>query len=325
MYCLTCDIEIRTAEGLVRLDHAESVKIAKQADSLCDTATLTLPRRIRWRNVAKNPIRRGDSIRISLGYDGRNHLAFVGLVRRVEPNTPMVIEAQDMMCQFQRREARKMAYTSVTLDRLLSDQGIDAEIRGSQSLGAYRVECNTVSELLDALKKQGIRSMMRIGAGSEPRMYAGLAMSPADARTFDFDDHTNIASRSQLQYQTADEVRFLVRVKNNSTAVEGRRTNKRIKPVEVGCQDGELRTFNVVGMTEAEMQDYARQQLSRLERGGLSGSLTVFGGQIVDKLDAVRLTLDGTAIGTYQVERNTIEWGTSGFRQKLTIGTQLSS
>ena len=324
MYQLTCDIQIQTTEGLVRLTHAQSVSIEKHADTLCDVAKVTLPRRIRWRNVAKNPIRRGDPLKISLGYDNRNHLAFVGVVRRVLPNTPMQIEAQDPMCLYQTREAKKKAYTSTTLNQLLADQGLNAEMKGTQSIGAYRVECNTVSELLDALKKQGIRTMMRIGAGSEPKLYAGLAMSPSDARTFDFDDHTNVASRADLRYEPADEVRFLVRVKNNSTVQEGKRKHKSVKPVEVGYKDGELRTFNVINMTESEMKDYANAQLKKLKQGGLSGSLTVFGGEIIDKLDQLRITLDGESVGTWQVDRNDITWGPAGFRQTLTIGSKLS-
>lgn len=324
MYCLTCDIEIRTTEGLVRLSHAESVTIDKRSDALCDTAKLALPRRVRWCNVEKNPIRRGDQIKISLGYDGRNHLAFVGFVRRVLPTTPLCIEAQDPMCLFQTAEARKVAYTSVSLNRLLADQGVSAEIKGTQNIGAYRVECNTVSELLAALHKQGVRTMYRIGAGTEPRLYAGMAMSPTDLRTFDFDDHRNIVSRADLRYETADEVRFLVRVKNHSSVTADGRKHKSIAPVEVGEQDGELRTFNVVGMSPEEMKDYALSQLERLKRGGLSGSFTVFGGEIVDKLDAVRLTLDGAAVGTWQVSANNITWGQGGFRQKLTIDGKLN-
>ena len=323
MYKLTCNIEISTAEGQIPLDHCANVEVKKHADTLCDTAEITLPRRVRWRNVAKNPIRRGDAVRISLGYDGRNHLAFVGTVRRVQPNIPMVIECVDTMAKYQTQEAKKKAYTATTLNQLLKDQGIDADIKGTQSIGAYRVECNTVSELLDALKKQGVRSMMRIGAGSEPKMYAGMAMSPSDQRTFDFDDHRNIASRASLQYAPADEVRFLVRVKNLSTKTEGKRKNKRIAPVEIGYKDGELRTFNVINMTEAEMRKYAEEQLALLKKGGLSGSFDVFGGEIIDKLDLVRLTLDGEDAGTWQIEKNDISWGDGGFRQRLTVGSKV--
>ncbi len=64
MYCLTCDISIRTAEGLIRLTHAQSITVSKHADRLVDTATIVLPRRIRWRNVDKNPIRRGNEVSI---------------------------------------------------------------------------------------------------------------------------------------------------------------------------------------------------------------------------------------------------------------------
>lgn len=52
MHRLTCDIEINTADGLIRRDHAQSVTIAKHSEQLCDVATVALPRRIHWRNVA---------------------------------------------------------------------------------------------------------------------------------------------------------------------------------------------------------------------------------------------------------------------------------
>lgn len=320
MYRLTCSIEIRCSEGVLRLSHASEIEIKKDAGVLCDTLRLTLPKIIRWRGAERNPIRRGDEIRVWLGYNDRNRLAFVGLVRKIEPHTPMVIEAQDMMCRYQTVDAKKKAYTSTTLNTLLKDQGVDCVIKGTQSVGAYRVECNTVSELLSSLHRQGIRSMMRIGGSDEPTMYSGLIISPPDVRTFLADERT-IADKSKLQYAHADSVRFLVRVKNNSTTKAKRRDMKR---VEVGYKDGELRTFNVINMTEAEMREYAEVQYAKLQQGGLSGEVTLFGGEIVDKLDGVRVIIEGHDEGVYQVERNNITWGSGGFRQCLTINTKLS-
>lgn len=48
-----------------------------------------------------------------------------------------------------------------------------SKITGTQSIGAYRVECDTVSELLYALKKQGVFSMMRRGRAerTSPRIH----------------------------------------------------------------------------------------------------------------------------------------------------------
>lgn len=324
MLHLTCHITIETASGTLTLESATEVSIKKDTDVLCDTATITLPRRVRWKNAKECPITRGCSVRIMLGYNGRNHLAFVGTVRTVSPATPMVIECVDLMAQYQAQQTIKKSYASTTLNQLLADQGIAAQIKGTQSIGAYRVECNTVSELLDALKKQGIRSLMRIGAGTEPVLYAGMAMSATDARTFSFSNLSNMVSRAGLQYTPQDSVRFLVRVKNLSTKESGKRSGKNTKPIEVGFADGELRTFNVINMTKEEMKTYANEQLERLKHGGLSGDFTAFGGEIVDKLDAVHISLDGTDLGTWQVEKNTITWGASGFRQKITIGTKLS-
>lgn len=318
MYYLSCGIEIETTEGTVRLRWCESVTIQKLVEKLCDTCTVTLPRRLRWSNVQKNPIRRGDRIRIKLGYNGDNRLAFVGRVRAIKPGIPMTIECQDEMCLYQTQKAVKMAYPQADLQTMLHDQGIEAVINGRQTLGSYRVECNTVAELLSALGGQGIRAMYRIGAGDNPVMYAGLGIRPTDARKFNFDDHQNLVSRAELNYTPADSVRFLVRVKNLST-----NGAKCVKKVEVGDTDGELRTFNVINMDENQMKTYAEQQMKQLQQGGLSGSLVAFGSEIVDKHDSVCLRLDDVNVGRYDVMGNEIRWGADGFRQKITIGTKL--
>lgn len=320
MYSLTCDIEIRTAAGPLRLRHASAVQISKSADRLCDTLSLTLPRRVRWRNIDKNPIRRGDPVRVSLGYDGRDSLAFVGVVARVVPGAPMVVEAQDPMCLLQARGAVKKSYASVTLDRLLADQGLRAEVTGRQSLGAYRVESATVAELLDALSRQGVRSMMRVGAGAEPRLYAGLVIVPPDRRVFTADDRRNVADRSGLRYEADGTAPVLVRVKSHPAA--GR---KGPAVVEAGSSGGSVHTFNVVGLTADEARQYALARLESLKAGGLSGSVTLFGGQVVDKLDALSVTLDGHRRGTWQVDRVEVSWGPGGFRQALTLGPRITA
>lgn len=320
MYSLTCDIEIRTAAGPLRLRHASAVQISKSADRLCDTLSLALPRRVRWRNIDKNPIRRGDPIRVSLGYDGRDRLAFAGVVARVVPGAPMVVEAQDPMSLLQAREAVRKSYASVTLDRLLADQGLEAAVLGRQSLGAYRVESATVAELLDALRRQGVRSMMRIGAGAEPRLYAGLVIAPPDRRVFTADDRRNVADRSGLRYEADGTAPVLVRVKSHSAA--GRRAPA---VVEAGRGGGSVHTFNVVGLTDAEARQYALARLESLKAGGLSGVVTLFGGQVVDKLDAISLTLDGRHCGTWQADRVDISWGPGGFRQALTLGPRVTT
>ena len=44
---------------------------------------LTLPKRMLWDSKEGAPLRRGDKVRISLGYDDDLQLAFVGYIREI--------------------------------------------------------------------------------------------------------------------------------------------------------------------------------------------------------------------------------------------------
>lgn len=312
MYTLTCLIQFYTSQGRIDFDSAASVHIRKDADQLCDTCQITLPRRVNWLNIEANPISRGDRVVVSLGYNGQNQTAFVGYVRTVQPNAPTVVECACPMCLTQQMPAKRLAYSNTTLNQVLTDQGLQAEITGSQAIGAFRIESHTVAQLLDSLKQQGFRFMYRLGAGSEPRLYAGIMIDPADRRQFQFEEGRNIVSRDNLKLAHPDTLRFRVVVKSVGHTAQGRQ-------VELGDADGELRTFNVADMSEAEMKDYGQQQLQRLKQATLSGSFTAFGGQLVDKLDRLQLRLPESQPLDCIAQKIEIEWGVNGFRQTITI------
>lgn len=99
--------------------------------------------------------------------------------------------------------------------------------------------------------------------------------------------------------------------------------NKKIR-VEVGDADGERRTLHTYNKTESELKAWAEQEMKRLKRDGLTGSLTTFGYRLVDKLDAVGIKIDGEKQGVYQVKKNVIKYGTGGFRQEITLGQRVA-
>lgn len=72
------------------------------------------------------------------------------------------------MFNLKQMPAKKMAYRSVTLEKLLKDQGISyrLNVMGEQSLGAYRVTADTVAALLGKLSQQGIRSFFAMRTGN---------------------------------------------------------------------------------------------------------------------------------------------------------------
>lgn len=316
MFKLCAKVEI-SGDRSWSLDFVTAVEITRDTEKLTSEAKITLPKKMKWDGSADIPVRRGDSVRISLGYDDNLQLAFVGYVRDVGFKTPIVITCEDDMFKLKQMPAKKKAYRSVTLETLLKDQGITyrLNIMGEQSLGAYRVTADTVASLLGKLSEQGVRSFFRYENG-EPVLYCGVLFERDSTPSQVFKTGLNIISDQSLQQQKAENMRLRVK------AVSLMPNNKKIK-VEVGDADGEHRTLHTYNKTESELKAWAEQEIKRLKRDGLTGSFTTFGASLVDCLDAIGLIIDGKKAGVYQVKKNVIKYGTSGYRQEITLGLRV--
>lgn len=318
MFRLCSKVEI-SGDRLWSLDFVTAVEITRDTEKLTTEAKITLPKKLKWNGSSEIPVRRGDSVRISLGYDDDLQLAFVGYVRDVGCKTPVVITCEDEMFRLKQMPAVKKAYRSVTLETLLKDQGITCllNIMGEQSLGAYRVTADTVASLLGKLSEQGVRSFFRYENG-EPVLYCGVVFERGSAPSQVFRTGLNIISDQSLRQQKAENMRLRVK------AVSLMPDNKKIK-VEVGDADGELRTLHTYNKTESELKAWAEQEIRRLKRDGLTGSFTTFGASLVDCLDTIGIVIDGNRAGVYQVRKNAIRYGESGFRQEITLGPRVGN
>ena len=317
MFRLCAKVEIK-GDRSWSLNFVTAVEITRDTEKLTAEAKITLPKKVKWDGAAEIPVRRGDSVRISLGYDDNLQLAFVGWVRDVGFKTPVVITCEDDMFKLKQLPAVKKAYRSVSLETLLKDQGIThrLNIMGEQSLGAYRVTADTVASLLGKLSEQGIRSFFRYENG-EPVLYSGVLFERDTSPAQVFKTGLNIISDQSLQQQKAENMRLRVK------AVSLLPDNKKIK-IEVGDSDGEHRTIHTYNKTESELKAWAEQEIKRLKRDGLSGSFTSFGFKLVDPLDAIGLVIDGSKMGVYQVKKVVVKFGDGGFRQEITLGLRVA-
>ena len=123
MYRLTAKIEI-TGSKSWKFDKVTEVDITLDTEQLTDTCKITLPKRIKWDGEAEIPVKRGDSIKVWLGYGDDLELAFVGYVRNVGFKTPIVLTCEDEMFKLKQMAATKKAYKNVNLETLLKDQGL---------------------------------------------------------------------------------------------------------------------------------------------------------------------------------------------------------
>lgn len=316
MYRLTAKIEITGAKSW-QLDFVTEVEITRDTEKLTDICKITLPKKIKWDGENEVPVKRGDAIKVWLGYDDRNELAFAGYVKEVGFKTPIVLECEDEMFKLKQMAAIKKAYKSTTLEQLLKDQGLtDVKVMGEQTLGAYRVTADTVASLLGKLQENGIRSFFRCEDG-KPVLYSGVIFERGTGVSQVFATGVNIINDQSLEQQKADTMRL------NVKAVSILPNNKKIK-VEVGDADGERRTITTYNKTESQLKAWAEQEIKRLKRDGLKGSLTTFGYKLVDKLDTVGVKIDGTPMGVYQVKKNVIKYGSGGYRQEVTLGLRVA-
>lgn len=317
MYRLTAKIEI-TGSKSWKLDKVTEVEISLDTEQLTDTCKITLPKRIKWDGAAEIPVRRGDAVRVWLGYDDRLQPAFTGYVRDVGFKTPVVLLCEDEMFKLKQLPAVKKAYKSVTIEKLLKEQNIGYKINvfGEQSLGQYRVTAETVASLLGHLHENGIRSFFRYENG-EPVLYCGVLFEREESPAQVFATGVNIISDQSLEQQKAENIRLRVK------AISMMPDNKKIK-IELGDADGEPRTLHAYNKTESELRAWAEQEIKRLKRDGLKGSFTTFGAKLVDKLTAIGIKIDGEKKGVYQVKKNVIKYGTSGFRQEITLGARIA-
>lgn len=312
MYVLNAKIEIQGDKSW-QVPFVTSVEITRDTEKLTDECKVTLPKRIKWDGEVEIPVKRGDSIKVWTGYGDDQGLAFAGYVRSVGIKTPIVLTCEDEMFKLKQMAATKKAYKNVNLKTLLKDQGLtDVKVFGEQNLGQFRVTDDTVAALLGRLQENGIKSFYRYEDG-KPVLYCGVIFERDAKPTQVFATGLNIISDSSLEQQYADNIRLSVK------AVSLMPDNKKIK-VEVGDKDGEHRTLHTYNKSEKELKAWAEQEIKRLKVDGLTGNFTTFGYKLVDKLDAIGIKIDGKKMGIYQVTKNTIKYGSGGYRQEITLG-----
>ncbi len=318
MLKLSARIEIKSAKTWV-FEKITSCEIVRDTDALTTTCTLTLPKKTQWQGETSNPLKRGDEVSVWLGYDDDLQLAFKGYITQKGFKTPLMIKCEDEMFRLRQTEAKKKTYKTVTLETLLKDQGLEYQFKvlGEQNIGQYRVNVDTVAELLGHLKENSIRSFFRLEDGN-PVLYCGVMFERSAELQQVFATGVNIISDENLDEQNADDIKIKLKV------ISLQPDNKKKIKVEVGDNGGERRTLHCYNKTEAEAKAWGKQELERLKRSGLTGSFTTFGAPLVDCLDVVGIKIDDERKGKYQVQKNVITYGTGGFRQEITLGARIS-
>lgn len=291
-------------------------------DTLTDICTVTIPRKLSFEGkdivAGDSPIfKRGDAIKVELGYEDDNQVVFEGFIRSIVIKTPMIIHCEDGAFLL-KKDSKTVSYKSVKLQQLLKDilpSGLKWEAT-DQPLGQFRVQRATAAEILEHLRTEyHIRSFFK---GST--LFVGLAYPPnATTKQHYFEFQRNIIE-DELEYRSKEQTDIKVK------AISILPDNTRLE-VEVGAADGELRTFNYYNIeSEDALRLMAESEIERLRIDGFRGSLTVFGQPYVQHGDAVQLVdnkLDRK--GIYLVKQVDTTFGVDGYRQTIHLDRKESN
>lgn len=322
MMRLNCRIVIRRqwladeegTEGATewRIDKVESIDITGDSETLADTCTIVLPRNIKWTGDREIPIRRGDDVTVWLGYDGREELRFLGMVKEVSAKTPTKITCEDWMMRLRNKNAKRKTYANCTLTALLDDQMEGLSIRRKESgevhLGTVRVEATNVAGVLSELKKNyGIISFFALD-DDVPTLYSYTVFPEVRRKAGRFSEGVNIIE-NDLEYRRAADVQVKIR------GISIQEDNSRLEYAE---GEGEERVIYRYNLNMAQLKIAVKDELHREKWEGLQGSFLTFGMPRVEKMDVVELQTEGTK-GIYQVKAVDISFGQGGYRQKIEL------
>lgn len=322
---LNCKIEIErkwtTEEGssLSRrwvVERVAGVKITGDTSSLQDTCVVSLARNTKWKGEARIPLRRGDAVKVWLGYDGELKLRFIGQVQEVSAKTPTTLTCIDGMMKLQQLASVKSSYRSCDLKQLLDEQirgVVEYELSGTVNIGQYRVTATTVAGVLRDLKENyGVTSAFVVADGRELlkvwTVYPGMRELAGR-----FEEGKNIIS-NQLTYRRAADIQVKV------TGVSIQADGSRISYTE---GEGEQREIYRYGLSLAELKAAVRDEIERLKWDGLSGSFVTFGEPEVEKTDVVELKTESVEYGRYQVKGVNVDFGQGGYRQRVELGRRI--
>lgn len=301
-------------------DFVNDVDISQSFEDLTQTAKITIPRKIKFdgkpiANGFTAIFKRGDSVQIELGYYPTLKKVFTGYISKVHPKTPITIECEDEMFILKNKLILKYSKETISLSNLIKDLiGTTVNYKiliEDNNLGSFKIVNSTVAQVLDTLRsKYGIYSSFVDGI-----LNIGLAENATDTKTVEYKFEETIINEDSLEYYRVDDVRLKVKaisMKPDNTKTE----------IEVGDNDGEIKTFHAYNLNAVELKKFAEMKLNTFKYEGYRGRFDTFGEPLIRPGDNAQLTSKKfpEKNGTYIVKSVNRSFGVNGYRQSVELG-----
>lgn len=329
-------------------DFVNNVEINTSHKDLTSTAKITIPRKLTFdgKEITKGRdslFRRGDKVKIELGYFPNLTTVFLGYISNVNINAPIVIECQDNMFLLHKKRilyplkyyttdkgkrgtklsSPKIIPTSIKLKDFIKDvllEGTDLELKCliDMKIDVKRFDCSA-AQALDKLKEtfKGLYAYFQEGV-----LNVGFEQDASDTEPIEFRFEENIIDDTRLSYREKED--FLLQVRattiNPITGVKISET--------VGDDEGSHRDiFSTKYLTKEDLIEFATKYLNSKKYTGYVGEFTTFGENYIRPGDTAKLisTKYPEKDGDYLVSSVTRTFGMGGYRQEIELGTIVSS
>lgn len=288
-----CRIEI----GNLVFDSCSSITIEQSVKELGDKATITLPRnyqKLDGKSVL-DLMKAGDKVVINLGYNGDLIEEFTGYLQNIESGAPLKLTIDDEMYPLKRNSWCK-TFAKISLKELLKYVASGFQIECPDvSLGAFQISNASSYEVLTSIQRDyGFFTYIKNGV-----LYCQW---PYDVRgTGTLHDYTLYqypVKKNDLKYSREQDKKIRVRV----TSEQGK--GKKLT-FETGAKEGggSLNIMSIPGLSQTEIETYAKSWYKTLAFDGYSGSITGFGTPQTKPGDTLRITdPDEDITGNYLIE-----------------------
>ncbi len=321
MFALESKVEI----GNYVFNSVVDVVINKNLEELSNTAVIKMPNAFKVKQsgvltFVENAIKAGDAVMINLSYKNvYDGLEFKGFVTKIKPTVPVEIVCEDEMYLLKRKKINKSWSSQVELKEILEEIVKGTGIKLSDKnmhikFDKYIIKNATGAKVLEELKRKLAVKVFIDHTGS---LYCGLGFVDKSQKV-KYDLNFNLVD-NKLEYRTEDDK--LIKVRYTYIGKDNKQTQ-----VEIGDDDGELRSFNTSVVSDADkLKDMAKAELEKLKYSGYAGSITSFlipfatPGMVAKITDIENEQREGN----YFIKKVIVSFGTRGARRQVFLGLKL--
>ena len=271
-------IRITIADNL-QFTVCQSIHIESSVQVLSNNAKIELPRE--FRNAVDNSdqsvnisgksildfMKRGDAVKIEIGYDGDLQTEFEGYVTKIGAEFPLLLECEDEMFQLKKApRVTKYIKSGKLIDilRAVLPSKYKIECNADYSIGKWLIEDATPYNVLDELRdKAGIRAYFK----NPTTLCVGMIVDFKAETIHKFNFSETVRRGSSLKFAQKESKPIYL-------TVESKQANGSVLKVSKGEKGGDEKNVKLwPNMTKSELELWANKQQMSVSYDGFEGTL----------------------------------------------------